>query len=778
MDWVKRIIYILFAVTLFISTALAKENNGETTSENNKESDSSKPSAYTEKKGEEEKIEEKRKRGRRGRHRRRGKGKMKHYKIDDVVVTGTRTKSYIKEASIKTEVVTAREIETSNANNLFDVLKNVPGVRVQEQCQFCNFTEVKMQGLGTEYTQVLINGKPIYSALASVYGLQQIGTANIDRIEIVKGAGSALYGSNAVAGVINIITKEPSRTPSTRASAQFGSYNTNKYEISSSIKSGDVGLNVYAQKLTGDAIDETSEGMSVSEVENKDGISDRVSSNLISAGASIYLDNLLFKNDRIVASGRYLFEKRQGGILKDDYYKNPLTDGTENIVTDRYEAELTYRVNTSNKSVLSLSASYANHSRDATNDTFLNDYLEMHNDTAPDLRDMRPYLADENLLTTTLIYRHTLGDHFLMLGAQNYINELKESGTYLNIDEESQYYGQPYESESAKNAFELGFFIQDEWKVTDLFTVLGGLRYDIHNSEEKYIAEHESEEKYFPETKFDETSVNPRMGLKYKLTEDLTLRAKVGTGFRPPYGFSEDLHLCSGSPRVWKSTDLEPEKSISYNFSADYYGDFFRIGTNLFRTELKNKIAFYEADEDARAMGYDYQWENVDDAYVQGIEASLSVKLFHNLDIGMDFTYNAGEYNNPREDWIGTEYETASKKISRFPRTSGKFNVNYEHGGWVLTSSVNYNGRMYIDYRNEEIDPAVGDQSKIKETDPFFIVDLRAAKEFEKFKLFVGADNVLNYIQPEKHIDDAAFMYAPVFGAIYYAGISVKISGE
>src|SRR6056297_2619068 len=117
--------------------------------------------------------------------------------MDDVVVTATRTEHYVKQVPVKTEVIPAQQIETRNQSTLFQALKDIPGIHVQEQCQFCNFTTIRMQGLESQYTQILMNGLPIYSGLASVYGLQQLSIAQIDRIEVVKGAGSALYGSSA-----------------------------------------------------------------------------------------------------------------------------------------------------------------------------------------------------------------------------------------------------------------------------------------------------------------------------------------------------------------------------------------------------------------------------------------------------------------------------------------------------------------------------------------------------------------------------------------------------
>lgn len=698
--------------------------------------------------------------------------------LEQVVVTGTRTQHYIKDVPVRTEVITSKAIENKNAGNLYEALDGTPGVRVESQCQYCNFTMVRMQGLGAEHTQVLINGQPMYSGLAGVYGLQQLSTVDIGRIEIVKGAGSALYGSSAVAGAINIITKEPALNPSTTVDLQFGEYNTKKYTVSSSMRNekGNIGLNIYAQRFTEDAIDETGEGFTKSEVNHKDGISDRVETKLTNAGFDLFLYHPFFDNDKLIIRGKSVFENRAGGTMTDDYYTNPLTDGTENITTDRYETELQYNKKIKSNSELNFSLAYVKHERKATNDSFLSDYMSTHQDSVPDLRTMRPYLADENTWTSTLSYGLQLGSHNLLAGIQCYFDDLEESGMYVVVNEESNYYGQSYRSVADKSAREFGAFIQDEWAVTDKLMVVPGIRIDHHHSEEEYNTDQQVfESASFPKTDFDETSVNPRLALKYELSPKVALRATVGTGFRAPYGFSEDLHLCSGSPRVWKSSDLNPEESVSYNFSADYYGKRIRVSANLFRTDLKDKIGFTDADDQVAALGYDYQWRNIDDAFVQGIELSVMANLATHLDLGLDLTLNEGEYDNPREDWLDTPYEHDSKYISRFPKTTGNLKLEYTPETWSFTLNGNYQGKMYIDYYNEEIDPEVGDLSKIKETGSFVLFNARVSKKLNQFKIYAGVNNIFDYTQHEKHLDDAAFMYAPVFGTLFYGGIAINI---
>ncbi len=697
--------------------------------------------------------------------------------LEQVVVTGTRTEHYIKDVPIRTEVITSEAISNKNASNLFQALEGTPGIRVENQCSYCNFSMVRMQGLGAEHTQVLINGQPMYSGLAGVYGLQQLATVDISRIEVVKGAGSALYGSSAVAGAINIVTKEPSFVPATTIETQIGNFGTNRFDVSSSMRNekGNIGMTIFAQRYSEGVIDQTGDGNSLVEAGKADGISDRVETNLSNTGFGIFIDNVFFKNDKLTLRGKSVYEQRQGGTLTDDYYKNPFTDGTENISTNRYEADLQYHKRISDNSEINFSFAFVNHNRNATNDSYLSDYLATHGDTAPDVREMRPYLASENSFSSTLTFSKIHKKHSFLIGIQAFIDRLSESGNYVVVDGMSNYYGNSYKSTSSKSANEAGFFVQDEWAISKKLMLVPGIRFDYHNSGEEYGTSIIVSDATFPKTSFTESSVNPRVAIKYEVNDRITIRANTGTGFRAPYGFSEDLHLCSGSPRVWKSSELNPETSISYNLSGDYYGNKFKTSINIFRTDLKNKIGFTDADAEVSALGYDYQWKNIDDAFVQGIEFSLTLSVIKNLQIGLDLTYNQGEYDNVRQEWVGTKYEYLSKKISRFPSTTGDLKLEYDIKGWCFVFASSLQGRMYIDYYNEEVEIAIGDQTKIVETKPFTTYNARISKQVKGFKIFGGMNNIFNYLQPERHLDDAAFLYAPVYGRLFYAGLTIEI---
>lgn len=632
--------------------------------------------------------------------------------LSQVVVTGTRTSHFVKDVPIRTEVLTSQAITKKNAQYLYEALEGVPGIRVEQQCQFCNFSEVRMQGLGAEHTQVLIDGEPIYSGLAGVYGLQQIGTNDIDRLEVVKGAGSALYGSSAVAGAINIISKEPTFEPSVNGDIQFGNFGFKSYKGSGSMRYNNIGLSVFAQRTQMDAIDRTQNGLTRKEVKNKDGISDRVDETMNNLGFSLYFYQPFAKNDKLVLRGKAIDEHRFGGVMTNDQYLNPYTDGTEDIRTNRLSADLAYTLPIGKHSELNLTTAYVYHKRLATNDTFLHDYMDSHKDPAhpdkdgaePDVSMMRPYIAKENTVTPSLTFTSILGNHTLLGGVQGYFTRLRETGLYVISAEDektSPYYGVPYTSIGKKHANEVGFFVQDEWNVTPKLTVVPGIRVDYHSSGEEYATSVKVSDSAFPTTKFSKTTVNPRIAIKYELTPSLILRANVGTGFRAPYGFSEDLHLCSGSPRVWKSSNLKGESAISYNLSADYYAKKYQFSINIFRTNLKDKIQFSPADDEVKKFGYSYQWENVDDAYVQGVELGAKANLFRNFNAAINWTFNQGKFKHERADWSDPNDETVkqfpqrlqyaedSRNISRFPAMTGDIDLDYTPGTWTfsLTSS-------------------------------------------------------------------------------------------
>jgi outer membrane receptor for ferrienterochelin and colicins len=236
--------------------------------------------------------------------------------VGTIVVTGTKTQRLLEDVPVHTEVISEKKIEAKNAENLQDALKGEVGIGVKTICPRCNAAEIQMQGLPGRYTQVLIDGMPVVSDLGSLYGLTQIPSENIERIEIVKGAGSAVYGSDAIAGVVNVITKSLGATGGD-ISANFGDFGSQALRSTLRTKMGKLEATATVSKSKADAVDI-----------DGDGISDYVQSDR--TASSIKLKQQLMSNMAVAIYGNSWIEERLGGSLdriagktKEGDYVNP-----------------------------------------------------------------------------------------------------------------------------------------------------------------------------------------------------------------------------------------------------------------------------------------------------------------------------------------------------------------------------------------------------------------------------------------------------------------------
>jgi outer membrane receptor for ferrienterochelin and colicins len=696
--------------------------------------------------------------------------------LGQVVVTGTRGERNIKDVPVRTQVISSEKIKEKGATNLYEALQGEAGIRVEEQCSYCNFSMVRLQGMGGEHSQILVDSQPIFTGLAGVYGLQQIPAAMIERIEVVKGAGSALYGSSAIAGVVNIITNRPSKEAEVMASTSFGGYNTNSYNLWASERTDNMDLLITGAKNYKGAISNIEEDKGKANYESElKNLTQRVESDNTMLGLNANWYDIVAEDDQVSFFGRSYNESRQGGDVTT--YANPFAEGAENISTSRYETGFGYKRVLPNGGILKSNVAYAEHLREATNDTFVGDYLATHGDVYPGSDELEPYIA----LGKTLAFDGSLSwpiadKHTLLVGGQIALDELRETGKYVDVDPASATYTQTYRSESEKNASDIGVFVQGEIMILDNTELVAGVRYDSHSSKDNFGGSGDAAPLNRITTTFSEGVLSPRLALKVEASPNMAIRTSFGTGFRVPYGFSEDLHLCSGSPRVFKPSTLKPERSVSGNLSIDYAEESYSWAINVFRTNLQDTIAFEDVSPTAKILGYDYEWGNMGASYTQGIEFAADLVLSPVANVVFDLAYTDAQYDAERTDWVDNhpEYAGDSKFVSRVPQLTGGIKIGFNPDPWYFSIGADYTGSMYIDYNaNDDIsDPS----SKIVKTDPYFIVNTKISRKLsENQTLFAGAHNLLSYVQPEKHPDDAAFMYAPFYGRIIYAGMEIRL---
>lgn len=462
--------------------------------------------------------------------------------IDEVVISGTMKAVRRLESPIPVEVYSPAFFRKNPTPNIFDALQNVNGVRPQLNCNICSTGDIHINGLEGPYTMVLIDGMPMVSSLGTVYGLTGIPNSLVERIEIVKGPASSLYGSEAVGGIINIITKKAENAPTFSADVMSTSWSEHNIDLGFRMNAGKnatllTGVNFYSFNETTD--------------HNRDHFTDVPLQNRISVFQKWNFkrpENRLFS-----VAGRYMYEDRWGGDVRwnRSYRGGELIYG-ESIYTHRAEIFGAYQLPL--KENVHLAFSFINHDQDSRYGT-LN------------------YIANQKVAYGQLAWDRKYGKHDLLSGvAVRYTYYDDNTPATMNLKNNNQ----------PEKVLLPGIFVQDEVKFNERHSLLMGLRYDynqVHGS-----------------------ILTPRVAYKWAPDEQNILRFNAGTGFRVVNLFTEDHASLTGSRDVEILNGLKPEKS--YNANLNYTkkinwesGTFLGLETTAFYTYFTNRIVpDYESD--------------------------------------------------------------------------------------------------------------------------------------------------------------------------------------
>ena len=499
--------------------------------------------------------------------------------IDQTVISGTMEATSKTDSPVPVEVYTPEFFKKNPTPSIFEALQNVNGVRPQNNCAVCNTGDIHINGLEGAYTMVLIDGMPIVSGLSTVYGLNGIPNSMIERVEIVKGPASTLYGSEAVGGIINVITKTPSKAPVIAAdvfTTSWGEVNTDlsfKAKVSKNVTTL-IGANYFNYQ---NRIDNN--GDNFTDIATQDRFS------IFNKWNFKRKDNKVF-----TLAGRYLREDRFGGELnwevenrgKDDIYG-------ESIYTRRWEAFGTYQLPIKEKVLFQFSANGHNQN-------------SVYGDTE--------YIADQRIAFGQFLWHKKAGENHKLLSGLTMRYTYYDDNTPATASNDSI-----NQTNKPTHTYLPGIFIQDEITLHQRKKLLLGMRYD-HNSEHGSI--------FTPRANYKITSKN----------EKNIIRFSFGTGYRVVNVFTEDHAAFTGARDVVITEDLNPE--TSYNGNINYVKKLYSskrdlyIGLDgtLFYTYFNNKI-FPDYDTDPNKIIY----SNLDGYGVsQGLSLNLDI-VYKNISL-------------------------------------------------------------------------------------------------------------------------------------------------
>jgi outer membrane receptor for ferrienterochelin and colicins len=434
---------------------------------------------------------------------------------------------------IPVEIYSPALFQKNPVPSIFESLGMINGVQPQLNCNVCNTGDIHINGMEGPYTMILIDGMPIVSSLATVYGLSGIPNSMVKRIEVVKGPASTLYGSEAVGGLINIITKDPETAPVFKTDISGTTMQEYNADVATKWTAGKssalLGLNYFNFSNKVDV--------------NDDNFTDVTQQQRISV-----FNKWDFKreDERLASLAlRYVYEDRWGGELQwSRKYRGSNEIYGESIYTSRVEMIGNYQLPISGKKLI-LDYSYNYHLQDS--------YYGVNK-----------YLADQHVAFTQLRWDVKAGVHDLLMGIPF---------RYVFYDDNTP--GTAHgDGNRPMNTYLPGIFIQDEIQFNKKLTILTGLRYDRHSHHGSIFS--------------------PRASLKYSPNKQNTFRLSTGNGFRVVNLFTEDHAALTGARKVIIKNELKPEESwnvnLNYATTFSHRSGYVSFDASLFYTYFTNKI--------------------------------------------------------------------------------------------------------------------------------------------------------------------------------------------
>jgi outer membrane receptor for ferrienterochelin and colicins len=648
--------------------------------------------------------------------------------LNEVVVSGTMNDVARSDSPVLVDVYNPTFLKRNPAPNLFESVAMINGVRPQMNCNVCNTGDIHINGMEGPYTMILIDGMPIVSSLSTVYGLMGIPTSLIERVEVVKGPASSLYGSEAMGGIINVITRNPMNAPKFGADISSTSWGEVNADFAGSYRIGKrthglTGVNYFNYAIPVDA--------------NVDGFTDMTLQNRLSAFSRImFMDTM---NRPSSLGVRYVYEDRWGGEMN---WNNTFRGGDsiygESIYTNRVEVISSWQVPV--KKDITIQTSYTLHDQNSVYGT-------------------TTYIAAQHIGFAQFFHRFSIGRSNWLAGTAWRFNHYDDNTPATEFINNNIVLTRPAITSLP------GVFLQNDWMLNERHRLLLGYRMDYH-----------------PIHGFIHS---PRIAWKYALHERLIMRWSTGTGFRVVNLFTEDHAALTGSREVIIRNSLNPEESINLTgnltwreYQSSWFGG---VELTAFYTYFANKIiADYDTDPDAiiydNLQGYAVSSGismNADVTFTTGTKFTFGASYMDVYRMVRD-SLNRYEKNvqvfAPRWSAAGTLSHTLKKRTQvdvtfntygpmRLPVVPNDFRPEYSPWYTLLNLQVRQPFK-------EQWELYVGIKNLLN-----FIPQYPILRPQDPFDLQVN-DPVNN---PNGYTFDASYNYAPLQGIRVFAGVRCQI---
>lgn len=668
-----------------------------------------------------------------------------HSKTDqpEIVITGTQTEMSIQDSPIPVTIITESQIKQMGSMRLSEVLQEQTGLAIIND----HGTGIQLQGFNPEYTMIMIDGAPLIGRTAGTFDLSRITINNIKQIEIVKGPSSSLYGSEALAGVINIITQEPKEKAGVGLRTRYGTNKTSDVSVDGFFRTEKFSYSAFANRYGTSGYD------LMPDTEDK----------TVPA----------YHNYTVQQKMSYRFNARlKASLFARGFYED------QNSNLSFAENGIEYKINQVGKQYDWNVLPQLNYSINSTTRILMKYYSTFYHTNAVMTNKIDGSLYDDSFFNQTF-------NRPELIGYKTW-NKNNETIIGVGVTLESVNSTRYTDKQRFSSTF---YYVQHDWKPTPKLNVVAGFRYDAHS--------------------VYGSQFSPKLSVKYDATKKILFRASIGKGFKAPdfrqlyLNFTNPVagYSVFGSEEVLAQytqleqqgliaqTFIDPstlkpitaERSIAINLGATLkISEKINFQCNVFRNDINDMI-----ETSAIAMKTNgqsvYTYYNVSKVFTQGVETNLAYQFHKNVSISAGYQYliaknkevvndiEEGQYYARDPNTYVTSIVTENQYGGLFNRSKHMGNVKLfylsKNNGWNASLRGIYRGRYGFGDVNGNLILDAGNEY----VKGYWLANVSVGKKITTwFTLQIGVDNIFNYTNPQ--------YISSIPGRLYYTSIQIKIN--